>query len=43
MRYIVPCLLFLANDECASWLALLILMGIFLADCWKARTKYDAE
>ena len=37
MRYAIPCLLFLANDECFSVLALLILMGVFLMDCWKAR------
>ena len=37
MRYIMPCLMFLANNEVVSWLALLILMGVFLMDCWKAR------
>ena len=37
MRYIFPSLLFLANNEVISWLALLIIMGVFLADCWKAR------
>ena len=37
MRYIMPCLMFLANNEVVSWLALVIIMGVFLADCWKAR------
>jgi hypothetical protein len=37
MRYIIPSLLFLANNEVISWLALVILMGVFMADCWKAR------
>lgn len=37
MRYAIPSLLFLANNEVISWLALLIIMGVFLADCWKAR------
>lgn len=37
MRYIFPSLLFLANDEVFSALALVIIMGVFLTDCWKAR------
>lgn len=37
MRYIFPCLLFMANDEVFSAMALVIIMGVFLLDCWKAR------
>lgn len=43
MRYLIPSLLFLANDEAISLLALLILFVVFAADCWRARWKYDAE
>lgn len=43
MRYAFPCLLFLANDECFSALALVILMIVFLADMWKARFKHEAD
>lgn len=43
MRYLFPCLLFFANDECFSMLALFIIMLVFLFDVWKARFKYDAE
>ena len=39
MRYIIPSLLFLANNEVISWLALLILMGVFLADCWRSHEE----
>lgn len=43
MRYLLPCLLFLANDECFSVLALLILFIMFVVDIWKAKPKYDAD
>lgn len=39
MRYIMPCLLFLANDEVISMLALVIVMVIFLLDCWKSHEE----
>ena len=39
MRYIIPCLMFLANNEVISWLALVIIMGVFLVDCWMARPR----
>lgn len=39
MRYIFPALLFLANDEVFSALALLIIMGVFLADCWRSHEE----
>ena len=37
MKYLIPCALFLLNNEVFSWLALLILAGMFLGECWKAR------
>jgi hypothetical protein len=43
MRYLIPSLLFLANDEAISFLALLVLAIVFVCDVWKARGKYDAE
>lgn len=43
MRYLMPSLLFLANDEIVSLFALLILAIVFACDVWKARGKYDAE
>ena len=43
MRYFFPCLMFLANNEVISWLALLILFGIFLLDCWRARPNYGGD
>lgn len=39
MRYIIPSLLFLLNAEVVSWLALLILMGVFMADCWRSHEE----
>lgn len=39
MRYIIPSLLFLLNTEIISWLALLILMGVFMADCWRSHEE----
>ena len=39
MRYIIPSLLFLLNTEVISWLALLILMGVFMADCWRSHEE----
>lgn len=44
MRYAVPCLLFLANSEVISLIALLVLVSIFIADILKERAgKYDAN
>lgn len=43
MKYAIPCLLFLANDECFSVLALLILFIVLAVDIWKARPRYDAD
>ena len=43
MKYLIPCLLFLANDECFSALALVIMAGMFLVDCWMARPRYGEE
>ena len=44
MRYIFPCLMFLANNEVISWLALLIIMGVFLADdLWKVESDVRGE
>lgn len=37
MRYAIPCLLFLANDECISLLGLIIILAVFLVDIFKAR------
>jgi hypothetical protein len=39
MKYIVPCFLFLANDEFLSTLALVILAAIVLLDMWKAHEE----
>lgn len=38
MKYLAPCLMFLANNEVISWLALLVLAGMFLADIVKERS-----
>ena len=39
MKYLIPCVLFLLNTEVISWLALLILMGVFMADCWRSHEE----
>ena len=39
MKYLIPCALFLLNNEVFSWLALLILMGVFLVDCWRSHEE----
>jgi hypothetical protein len=33
MKYLIPCLVFLANDECFSALALVIMAGMLLVVC----------
>lgn len=43
MKYLIPCILFLANDECFSVLALAILFGMFLFDVWVARPRYGED
>lgn len=41
-KYFLPCLLFLANSEIMSLLALLIISGLFFADVLKERErKYE--
>lgn len=40
MKYLAPAILFLLNDELFSVVALLIMMLMFLADCWNAKNKY---
>ena len=37
MKYLLPCLLFLANSEVISAFALLVMMGMFLWDIARAR------
>lgn len=37
MKYLLPCLLFLANSEVISAFALLVMMGMFLWDIAAAR------
>lgn len=39
MRYVLPCLLFLANDEAISLIGLIVIVAIFLWDIWKEATK----
>ena len=39
MKYLIPCLLFLLNNEVISWLALLILFGVFAVDCWRSHEE----
>lgn len=39
MRYAIPCLLFLANSEVVSMLALVIIMTVFLLDIAKEAEK----
>lgn len=43
MKYAIPFLMFLANDELVSVIALTILTIVFVADVWKARFERDAE
>lgn len=44
MRYLAPCLMFLANDEAISILGLLILCIVFLFDVWRENNKrYQQE
>lgn len=38
MRYIFPCLLFMANSEIVSLLALSVIMVFVIVDLLKART-----
>ena len=40
-KYFFPCLLFLANSEIISLLALLIMAGMFLWDIARAREKEE--
>lgn len=40
-KYLVPCLLFLANSEILSLLALLTMTGMFLWDIARAREKEE--
>ncbi len=42
MRYWIPCLLFLANSEVISLIALMILFSVFLSDIWKAKVEHDS-
>lgn len=39
MKYLLPCLLFLANSEVISAFALLVMMGMFLWDVLKERSE----
>ena len=38
MKYLAPCLFFLAGSEVISLLALLVIAGMFLADILKERS-----
>lgn len=41
-KYFLPCLLFLANSEIISLLALLIMAGLFLLQIASAREKEES-
>ena len=43
MKYAVPAILFLLNDELFSVIALTIMVLMFLADCWNAKDKYKED
>lgn len=43
MKYLVPAILFLFNDELASVVALTIMAIIFFVDVWNAKDKYKKE
>ena len=43
MKYAIPAILFLFNDELFSVISLVIMMLLFLADCWNAKQKQYEE
>ena len=43
MKYLFPCILFLANDEAISLLGMMIIMGMFLFDILMKRTMKEDE
>lgn len=38
MKYLAPCVFFLAGSEVISWAVLLVIAGMFLADILKERS-----
>lgn len=43
MKYAIPAILFLFNDELASVVALTIMALLFFADVWNAKNKQYEE